>query len=411
MENAKPEVLKKTENELVIRSPDGRVIESTRMPDGSFHLKNSDGVEGTFSHEDIAKLVSEPRDKKHAKEFRNRFRSVTRGTENAAKSLRQKDSTKLYPVASIGFTDQLYPNVKSAIENPEIKSKMLNSFTDYVKLAQEGKCFDIYTNDHKGKAQEIIDCILEYPKVIVERKLVEDLTYETAVKEIEALGELRLPFPKITIISGEKVDDDPNYDYPVTMTEQDGTVNLLYSFFLLQHGEHISVHALFTRPNEVGNNYYVAHCILHFVEGKLKLSRPLNSTNKNNYELAEESTMESMSTHAIIAIYMLTIAGGDMYVSAPTPNEVAVNKKRINKGKKPLIEFRLITVDGKKPSLPSIPHGTHASPRLHWRRGHWRTMKKSGKKVWIDPMLVGDEENGKIIKDYAVGHYEERRSA
>jgi hypothetical protein len=36
-------------------------------------------------------------------------------------------------------------------------------------------------------------------------------------------------------------------------------------------------------------------------------------------------------------------------------------------------------------------------------------MKKSGKKVWIDPMLVGDEENGKIIKDYAVGNYKENR--
>jgi len=23
-------------------------------------------------------------------------------------------------------------------------------------------------------------------------------------------------------------------------------------------------------------------------------------------------------------------------------------------------------------------------------------------------MLVGDEENGKIVKDYAVGHYEEK---
>jgi hypothetical protein len=38
-------------------------------------------------------------------------------------------------------------------------------------------------------------------------------------------------------------------------------------------------------------------------------------------------------------------------------------------------------------------------------------MKKSGKKVWVDPMLVGDEKNGKIIKDYAVGKYEETKHA
>jgi hypothetical protein len=100
-----------------------------------------------------------------------------------------------------------------------------------------------------------------------------------------------------------------------------------------------------------------------------------------------------------------------MYISTPTPNEVAVNRKRISKGKKPLVEFRLITVDTKKKDTEvTMHHGTHASPRQHWRRGHWRTAPKSGKKVWIEPMLVGDETNGKIIKDYAVGHYEERRA-
>jgi hypothetical protein len=100
-----------------------------------------------------------------------------------------------------------------------------------------------------------------------------------------------------------------------------------------------------------------------------------------------------------------------MYISTPTPDEVAVNRKRISKGKKPLVEFRLITVDTKKKDDEvTMPHGTHASPRQHWRRGHWRTAPKSGKKVWIDPMLVGDETNGKIIKDYAVGYYEEMRA-
>ena len=401
MASAKPKVIKKTENELVLRSPDGRTIESLRMPDGSFHLKNSDGEQAVFSREDMAELVSEVKDKEHIKNMQEKFRSVTRGASS-------KDINLLYPIASVGFTQELYPSVKHAIENPQVKAKILNAFTDYVRLAQEGKCFDIYTNDHKGKSKELADCILEYPKVLVERQLTMDQTvYDKAVSEIEELGELRLPFPKITIISGEKVADDPNNMIRTTTTEQGGSVNLVYSFFLCQYSDYIAVHVLFSRPNEIGNSYYLAHCILHFVDGKLKMSKPIPAK-EIKYKLAEEDTIDTMVQLAIIAIHMLTISGGDVYISAPTPNEVAINKKRMNKGKKPLIEFKLITVDGKKSALPSMPHGTHASPRQHWRRGHWRTMKKSGKKVWIDPMLVGDEENGKIIKDYAVGHYEER---
>jgi hypothetical protein len=37
--------------------------------------------------------------------------------------------------------------------------------------------------------------------------------------------------------------------------------------------------------------------------------------------------------------------------------------------------------------------GTHASPRLHWRRGHWRDQRvgagrKESKTIWIEPVVV-----------------------
>ena len=106
------------------------------------------------------------------------------------------------------------------------------------------------------------------------------------------------------------------------------------------------------------------------------------------------------------AIYMMTYHTGEVYMSVPTPRDNAVNEKKIRKGKKPLIEFRLISITAQKRDLPSIPQGTHASPRQHWRRGHWRTYK-SGKRAWVEPMLVGDEKNGKVVKDYVIGHYDE----
>lgn len=46
--------------------------------------------------------------------------------------------------------------------------------------------------------------------------------------------------------------------------------------------------------------------------------------------------------------------------------------------------------------------GTHASPRWHERRGYWRTMKKSGKRVWVRACEVGSKSNGMVYKDYQV---------
>lgn len=46
--------------------------------------------------------------------------------------------------------------------------------------------------------------------------------------------------------------------------------------------------------------------------------------------------------------------------------------------------------------------GTHASPRWHERRGYWRTMKKSGKTVWVRACEVGKKSNGMVYKDYEV---------
>jgi len=45
--------------------------------------------------------------------------------------------------------------------------------------------------------------------------------------------------------------------------------------------------------------------------------------------------------------------------------------------------------------------GTHASPRWHVRRGHWRQYK-TGKRVWIDNMEVGDKALGVVAHDYVV---------
>ena len=79
------------------------------------------------------------------------------------------------------------------------------------------------------------------------------------------------------------------------------------------------------------------------------------------------------------------------------------NAKRIRKGKAPLYEWTTVQLERKAPELPAAPKGgTHASPRLHQRRGHWVT-SKLGKRFWRSQTVVGKPENGMLFHDYKDG--------
>lgn len=85
------------------------------------------------------------------------------------------------------------------------------------------------------------------------------------------------------------------------------------------------------------------------------------------------------------------------------PTHAGNNAKRIRKGKAPLYEWTTVQIERKAPELPAAPKGgTHASPRLHQRRGHWVT-SKLGKRFWRSQTVVGKPENGMIFHDYKDG--------
>ena len=67
---------------------------------------------------------------------------------------------------------------------------------------------------------------------------------------------------------------------------------------------------------------------------------------------------------------------------------------------KPLYSFWTLEIDKSKNQTMGIPlGGTHASPRIHLRRGHARQYKP-GVYCWVQPCLVGKKEAGVIHKDY-----------
>lgn len=85
----------------------------------------------------------------------------------------------------------------------------------------------------------------------------------------------------------------------------------------------------------------------------------------------------------------------------PTIKKCHINRTREKKGKPPLIyDWHTVII---QPPANKDGHetGTHASPRKHQRRGHWRN-HPSGMRVWVRDCWVGDASKGLVFKDYEV---------
>ena len=81
----------------------------------------------------------------------------------------------------------------------------------------------------------------------------------------------------------------------------------------------------------------------------------------------------------------------------PAPRLTAARAKR---GKPPVtVPSRMLTINVASVQAAASGNklGTHESPLLHWRRGHWRHLHRdlpNAKRVWINRMLVGDPAKG-----------------
>jgi hypothetical protein len=77
-----------------------------------------------------------------------------------------------------------------------------------------------------------------------------------------------------------------------------------------------------------------------------------------------------------------------------------LNRARRQRGKVPVFDYHIVELAHRtRPaSLPPENESDRASPRLHFRRGHWRHFEAF--KTWINWMLVGDPDLGFIDKHY-----------
>lgn len=81
--------------------------------------------------------------------------------------------------------------------------------------------------------------------------------------------------------------------------------------------------------------------------------------------------------------------------------EPKLTKARAKRGKAPLFSYWTLQLDGKS-ERGENQGGTHASPRVHLRRGHPR-QHAPGKWTWVQPHAVGNKASGVVHKDYSAG--------
>lgn len=106
----------------------------------------------------------------------------------------------------------------------------------------------------------------------------------------------------------------------------------------------------------------------------------------------------------LLSVLGLMSTSAGVTIDTVLPTKKFINKLRARKGK-PLLEYehKIVRIDPALTRMPGVVAlgGTHASPRMHWRRGHVRTMA-DGRKVQVKPCVVGDVARGTIAHDYVV---------
>lgn len=79
-----------------------------------------------------------------------------------------------------------------------------------------------------------------------------------------------------------------------------------------------------------------------------------------------------------------------------------LQKARVKRGKKPLFSYWTLEIDLQNSRAAGESYGgTHASPRLHLRHGHYRQYAP-GKYCFVQPHAVGNKNLGMVHKDYSV---------
>jgi hypothetical protein len=183
---------------------------------------------------------------------------------------------------------------------------------------------------------------------------------------------LNLPFPRTGIVGYDR----DGKDFALWLTQGTGTVAV--GGASMWHGKYMEPFA-YIKTDEGLKYYQKEGSFINFV-----------------------SEEEVRPVFRMVCAILVKLSERKSEAYKPVVKDTFLNRKRKEKGK-PAVLFDWHTVEiGPWVGKSESQGGTHASPRLHDRRGHWRTIKATGKKVWVKACKVGDASKGVVFKDYRV---------
>lgn len=139
--------------------------------------------------------------------------------------------------------------------------------------------------------------------------------------------------------------------------------------------------------------------VFDFKGGKIHTYFSLDINPKIERKLPKDLPPPKLEMVYIIARALKILAREPSVRIEHVPNN---RRKSFVKTKTPSWAYRIVDIDlSKLKDRNKSLGGSHASPRWHIRRGHWRTLP-SGRRVFVKACQVGDRRRGGIVKDYQV---------
>lgn len=190
------------------------------------------------------------------------------------------------------------------------------------------------------------------------------------------LREYRPPFEKCMVVWQGKSKTHQVYELLMTVVGTDPNEGVVLSVYKGPHGQ---------MPRKLPLMVYALD------DGSIKYG-----------PVEEGDTVSEAEANMVLGVvgnwYRLLAQG--IAAHKPQMRDSFTNRRKIAQGKTPTYDWTTVYIE------PSVLRsascgGTHASPRLHDRRGHLRRLR-SGRNVWVKPCKVGDASKGAVWHDYAI---------
>lgn len=124
---------------------------------------------------------------------------------------------------------------------------------------------------------------------------------------------------------------------------------------------------------------------------------------RHNPEEGFYSISSDTRDEALTLLQACAVLNCENVETADVEPSAKLNKARIASGKQPFFSYKVLTLSAERPGGRASADGaggTHASPRMHLRRGHIRRLEH--KSVWVRAAIVGSAATGVAQKDYVV---------